>query len=101
METWIEPGFRLLKDALRAERHVFDGSVVGEHSDDHITARGRTWRFGERRAFNDERIGLGRRGVIDRESVSGIEQIGRHAATHVTKPDEPNPHDFKLLNAKA
>jgi hypothetical protein len=33
--------------------------------------------------------------------VSGLEQIGRHAAAHVTKPDESNPHDFKLLNAKA
>ena len=36
-----------------------------------------------------------------KHGVSGLEQIGRHAAAHVTKPDESNPHDFKLLNAKA
>jgi hypothetical protein len=50
-------------------------------------------------AFNNERLGLGRRTVIDGESVSGLEQIGGHAAAHVPKPDESNLHDLQLLNA--
>ena len=54
-------------------------------------------RFGERRTISDERLGLGRRAVINGEGVSGLEQISGHAAAHVPKPDEPNLHDLQLL----
>ena len=89
----LQPG----KYAIRAEHHAFYRSIVGEHGDDHIAARGLAWRFGERRTFSNERLGLGGCAVIDGECVSGLEQIGGHAAAHVAKPDESNFHDLQLL----
>ena len=97
----MERSLKPREDAVRAEYHAFDRSIVGEHSDDHIAARSLPWRLGERRAFNDERLGLRRRAVIDGESVSSLEQIGGHAAAHVAKSDESNLHDLQLLNANA
>ena len=83
-----------------AEYHAFDRSIVREHGDGHIAARSLPWRLGERRTFSDERLGLGRRAVIDGESVSVLEQIGGHATAHVAKPDEPNLHDLQLLRLR-
>ena len=84
------------EDAVPAECHAFDRSIVGEHGDDHVAARSLPWRLGEPSAFS-ERLGLGRRAVIDGESMSGLEQIGGHAAAHAAKPDKSNLHDLQLL----
>src|SRR6476619_7502062 len=89
----LKPG----EDAVRAEYHAFDRSIVGEHGDDHVAARSLPWRLGEPNAFSDERLGLGRRAVIDGKGVFGLEQIGGHAAAHAAKPDESNLHDLQLL----
>ena len=90
-------GLQPRKYAVRAEHHAFDRSVVGEHGDDHLAARSLTRRLGERRTLSDERLGPGGRAIVDGEGVSGLEQIGGHAATHVAKPDESNLHDLQLL----
>ena len=97
MERVLKPR----EDAVRAEYNAFDRSIVGEHSDYHIATRSLPWCLGERCSFNDERLDLGRRAVIDGESVSGLEQIGGHAAAHVAKSDESNLHDLQLLLADA
>jgi hypothetical protein len=65
------------KDALHAEHHAFHRGVVGKHCDDHLAPRSLTSRLGE--------------------GVSGLEQVGRHAAAHVAKPDESDLHDLQLL----
>jgi hypothetical protein len=59
--------------------------------------RAATSRLGERRTLGDESLSPGGRAIVDGEGVSGLEQVGRHAAAHVAKPDESDLHDLQLL----
>jgi hypothetical protein len=80
------------EDALLAEDHIFDRTVVGQHADDDLARRRVARTFREARAGCDQRLGLARRPVPDGDLMACLEEVEVNRGAHPAKADNSDVH---------
>lgn len=86
------PGLSRSKAAL-AEGDLGDGIVIGQHRNDGfaLASIGDTGSmFG---ALCHQGLGFDRCPVVDGQAITGLQQVGRHARSHLSEADKTDVHD--------
>src|SRR5579885_165536 len=83
-----------LRDAVLAERHLLERSVIGEHGyRDAAACHGVARALGTRGAGRDQRVGLGRGAIEHAQLESRGGEVGRHRLAHRAQSDKS---DFRV-----
>src|SRR6185437_3451396 len=91
---------QIVDDSRVAEADIFHCVIVRKHRDHNISIASTCHRRSLSRSLFDQRLRLLQRSVVNRNFVTGIEQVRRHSHSHVSQSNESDFHDCSYSPAK-